>query len=158
MYPWTKVFPQIMFPSWGGHISSWIIDPRIQWLPRISRNLEPQWLGGLALVGQIPPGQLRSCTRVCYLMVFWLNSLSVCVWFSVASCETFQIIRRHKGVFFWFWWASLVLSPYLIFWRRILMSNGSACGAKLGAPSRPVPKGPRLNTAWTCPLLLYRLQ
>ena len=61
------------------------------------------------------------------------------------------------GVCFWYWWASLALSPSWIVWGGILRSYCSACGAKPGALSRPVTKGPWLTISWPCPPSWYWL-
>ena len=154
--PWPKGFPQLSFPSWGGSISSWSSDPWIRFLPVILHGLEPQWIGGLSLVGQRTSGQSRLWPRVCSPRFSWLTRLSVCLWSSMEYYGTLQIYRRHKGGFFWSWWASLVLSPPWIV-RGIWSSNGSACGSKPEPPSYPFPKVSWLTTSWSCPTSWVRI-
>ena len=86
--PWTRGFTHLRFPSWGAHRSSQNSIPQIHWLPRISSGLEPQWLGGWYLVGQIPSGQYWSWTRVWSPINSWWTHLSVCLSFYMASCGT----------------------------------------------------------------------
>ena len=147
---WPEGFPQMRFPSWVRRSSINISDPLIRWLPIILCGLYPQWLGGWALVGHRPSGKLSSCTRVWYPRVSLLTRLSLCLWSYMYSCWTLQKSRWHKGIVFWSYWYSLVLSPSWIFWGGILRrSNCSSWSAKPGSPSRPVLKRPWLTTS--CP-------
>ena len=85
------------FLPWVERISSRSGDPQIQWMLRILRGLEPQWLGGWYLVGQRPSSQLSSWPQVWYPRVSWLTHLGVFLWSSMSSCGTLQKNRRHKG-------------------------------------------------------------
>ena len=154
--PWPKGFTQLRFSSLGEYISSQSSDPLIRWLPIIRRGLETQCLWWWFQVGQRPYGQLSPWPLVWSMRVSWFTRLSVCLWFFMASCSTFQINRQNNRGIFRYFWASWVLSPSWIFLGGIWKSNGSACGYKPGYTSCTIPKVPRLTTyfpypsSWAC--------